>query len=178
MLVILSLLVLFCLLGYFTLGFVSLARATLFFDLHRCRSPFVVFVFRLLSLFVLSEMVLAAELPQISISLAPPQETIAEPVSPFSWPKLVTINDNDDAFRPIHLTPPPTHLKFSSNLPSPLGRAETQTKGLEPERFEALLKASRERNAYSGGKKDGGLRKEIALKAHKNKQGLCFLYSL
>lgn len=127
---------------------------------------FVVFVFQLYALFVF-EMVLAAELPQISISLAPPEEVIAEPVSPFSWPK---VTDNDDGFRPTHLTPPPTHLKFASTLPSPLGRSESQEKGLERERFEALLRASRERNAYSGGKKDGGLRKEIALKAHKNKQ--------
>jgi hypothetical protein len=112
-------------------------------------------------------MVLAAELPQISISLAPPEEVIPEPVSPFSWTK---VTDTDDGFRPIHLTPPPTHLKFATNLPSPLGRSESQAKGLERERFEALLKASRERNAFSGGKKDGGLRKEIALKAHKNKQ--------
>ena len=45
-------------------------------------------------------------------------------------------------------------------------------KGLERERFEALLRASKERNAALGGKKDVDLRKEIALKAHKTKQGM------
>ncbi|KAJ3827006.1 hypothetical protein EV361DRAFT_842698 [Lentinula raphanica] len=113
-------------------------------------------------------MVLAMELPQISISLAPPEEPIVEPFSPFSWVKA-SIND-DDGFRSTHLTPPPTHLRFSPNLPSPLGPVNDKARGLERDRFEALLKATRERNAYSGGQKDGDLRKEIALKAHKNKQ--------
>ncbi|KAJ4001299.1 hypothetical protein F5050DRAFT_1664076 [Lentinula boryana] len=112
-------------------------------------------------------MVLATELPQISISLAPPEDPIVEPISPFSWVKAAV---NDDGFRSTHLTPPPTHLKFSTNLPSPLGPAESKAKGLERDRFEALLRATRERNAYIVGKKDGDLRKEIALKAHKNKQ--------
>ncbi|KAJ4486371.1 hypothetical protein J3R30DRAFT_3655547 [Lentinula aciculospora] len=85
-------------------------------------------------------MVLAAELPQISISLAPPEEPIVEPFSPFSW------------------------VKAAVNATTALA------KGLERDRFEALLKATRERNAFAGGKKDGDLRKEIALKAHKNKQ--------
>ena len=44
-------------------------------------------------------------------------------------------------------------------------------KGLERERFDALLKASRERNAAVGSKKQTDLRKEIALKVHRNKQG-------
>ncbi|KAJ3933590.1 MAG: hypothetical protein NXY57DRAFT_1047752 [Lentinula lateritia] len=113
-------------------------------------------------------MVLAAELPQISISLAPPEQPIVEPFSPFSWVKAV-VND-DDGFRSTHLTPPPTHVKFSTNLPSPLGPTDNKAKGLERDRFEALLKATRERNAFSGGKRDSDLRKEIALKAHKNKQ--------
>ncbi|KAJ3809663.1 hypothetical protein F5876DRAFT_89327 [Lentinula aff. lateritia] len=113
-------------------------------------------------------MVLAAELPQISISLAPPEQPIVEPFSPFSWVKAA-VND-DDGFRSTHLTPPPTHVKFSTNLPSPLGPTDHKAKGLERDRFEALLKATRERNAFSGGKKDSDLRKEIALRAHKNKQ--------
>ncbi|KAG5639380.1 hypothetical protein H0H81_003524 [Sphagnurus paluster] len=54
---------------------------------------------------------------------------------------------------------------------SPLRPADTQpAKGLERQRFEALLLASRERNAALGSKKAGDLRKEIALKAHKTKQ--------
>jgi hypothetical protein len=42
---------------------------------------------------------------------------------------------------------------------------------LERERFEELLKASRERNAALGSKKALDLRKEIAIKVHKTKQG-------
>jgi len=43
-------------------------------------------------------------------------------------------------------------------------------KGLEPERFEALLQGARERNTAVGAKKAQDLRKEVAMKAHKNKQ--------
>ncbi len=42
-------------------------------------------------------------------------------------------------------------------------------KGLERGRFEALLRASRERNTAASAKKTD-LRKEVALKAHRNKQ--------
>lgn len=118
-------------------------------------------------------MVLASSLPLISISPAPPLEPIVEPFSPF--PKVVTVDD-EDSFRPRHLTPPPTHTKFSTFLPSPLRSSEFDNssilagKGLERERFEALLKASRERNCMMGLKKGNDLRKEIALKVHKNKQ--------
>src|ERR1700761_2948714 len=120
-------------------------------------------------------MVLATVLPQITISSAPPEELIVEPFSPFYSAKA-TSNDLDDDYRLTHLTPPPTHLKFSPNLPSPLGPTGNQSKGLEKDRFEALLKATRERNAYSQGKRDGSLRKEIALKQHKNKQGWTDLF--
>jgi hypothetical protein len=44
------------------------------------------------------------------------------------------------------------------------------TKGLERDRFDMLLKASRERHTAVGAKKAQDLRKEIALKAHKTKQ--------
>ncbi|KAG5648127.1 hypothetical protein DXG03_006081 [Asterophora parasitica] len=108
--------------------------------------------------------------PQISISLAPPEDHVAEPYSPFSA-NLTTPSD-DDGFRAVHLTPPPTLTRFKKPL-SPLRPDDTQpAKGLERERFEALLQASRDRNVAFGSKKAGDLRKEIALKAHKNKQGL------
>ncbi|KAL0072156.1 hypothetical protein AAF712_001079 [Marasmius tenuissimus] len=116
-------------------------------------------------------MVLASSLPMISISFAPPEDPIVEPFSPF--PKVnVLVNDDNDGFRPKHLTPPPTHTKFSTFLPSPLrGSAnESAGKGLERDRFEALLRATKERNSAAGTKKGSDLRKEIALKAHKNKQ--------
>jgi len=55
--------------------------------------------------------------------------------------------------------------------PSPLGpHSALAGQGLERERFEALLLASRERNAAVGTKKGNDLRKEIALKAHGRKQ--------
>lgn len=113
-------------------------------------------------------MVLATPLPHIQISLAPPDEYLPEPYSPFSCE--TTTLDEHDGYRPNHLTPPPTHAKFNA-LPSPLRPSPTPEagKGLERERFEALLAASRERNA-AGAKKSSDLRKEIALKVHKNKQ--------
>ncbi|KAF8922359.1 hypothetical protein CPB85DRAFT_1267158 [Mucidula mucida] len=113
-------------------------------------------------------MAIAIPIPQISISPAPPQESLDEPFSPFPW----ATPDADDSFRPMHLTPPPATAKFVRQL-SPLRPADAsgkvQGKGLEPERFEALLKASRERNAVVVAKRTD-LRKEVALKAHKSKQ--------
>ncbi|KAF9036421.1 hypothetical protein BDZ89DRAFT_460549 [Hymenopellis radicata] len=111
-------------------------------------------------------MAIAIPVPQISISPAPPQESLDEPFSPFPW----ATPDADDSFRPKHLTPPPATAKFVRQL-SPLRPADApgKGKGLEPERFEALLKASRERNAMVGAKRTD-LRKEVALKAHKSKQ--------
>ncbi len=115
-------------------------------------------------------MAIAIPIPQISISPAPPQESLDEPFSPFPW----ATPDADDSFRPMHLTPPPATAKFVRQL-SPLRPADAsgkvQGKGLEPERFEALLKASRERNAVVVAKRTD-LRKEVALKAHKSKQGV------
>ncbi|KAF5377693.1 hypothetical protein D9615_005231 [Tricholomella constricta] len=109
-----------------------------------------------------------AIVPQISISLAPPEEQVVEPYSPFS--ATFTTPSDDNGFRPVHLTPPPTLTRFKKPL-SPLRPNDTPpAKGLERERFEALLQASRERNVAFGSKKAGDLRKEIALKAHKNKQ--------
>lgn len=49
-------------------------------------------------------------------------------------------------------------------------------KGLERSRFDMLLNASRERQAAVGAKKGQDLRKEVALKAHKTKQGLLFYF--
>ncbi|KAF9480047.1 hypothetical protein BDN70DRAFT_878080 [Pholiota conissans] len=101
--------------------------------------------------------------PQISISLAPPEEHFPEPISPF---RSLTTSSEDDGFRSSHLTPPPTVTNFKRPR-SPLNRAENIGKGLENDRFQSLLNASK---IYSGGKREGNLRKEIALKTHKNKQ--------
>ncbi|KAJ6574832.1 hypothetical protein B0H19DRAFT_934912 [Mycena capillaripes] len=111
-----------------------------------------------------------AHLPQISVSLAPEETLPQEPYSPFSWSTSPAGGD-DDGFRPVHLTPPPTSTRFIRQL-SPLRPSEAPVtgQGLERERFEALLKASKERNSAVGAKKGNDLRKEIALKAHGKKQ--------
>jgi len=113
------------------------------------------------------EPVIVAHIPHISISPAPPPEPVIEPYSPFH---TVAFAPDNDTFRPTHLTPPPTGpQRFSVNQPSPLRPVESrENKGLDLSRFQALLRASKDRNSSS--KKENDLRKEIALKAHKNKQ--------
>ena len=117
-------------------------------------------------------MVALSPVPEISISLAPPEEPFAEPFSPFSscGPKTP---DDTDGFRPSLLSPPPTVSPHFPRLPSPLRPSDVPIKGqgIERERFEELLRASRERNATAvSGKRSPDLRKEIAIKVHKSKQ--------
>lgn len=115
-------------------------------------------------------------IPEISISLASPEEPACEPFSPFTpgfspkSPTICALKQDDDSFRPSLLSPPPT---ISPRALSPLRPAEflAKGKGLQRERFEAMLKASKERNAAVGSRKEVDLRKEIALKQHKTKQG-------
>jgi hypothetical protein len=113
-----------------------------------------------------------SSIPEISISPAPPEAISAEPYSPFSSASFV-IPDVDESFRPHHLTPPPTLISscFPRQL-SPLRPPDSPvvSTGLKRERFEALLRASKERSAAVGKKKAADLRKEIALKTHKSKQ--------
>lgn len=153
------------------LSFFSSLAAFVSVNFSRCRSPIA------LSYIIYSPLHMASPIPQISISPPPPQELLVEPYSPFSAASFLT-SSLDDGFRPHHLTPPPTHTKFNLQL-SPLRPSEVAHTGtgLGRERFEALLKASKERNAALGGKKDVDLRKEIALKAHKNKQGVLAIIS-
>lgn len=108
--------------------------------------------------------------PEISISLASPEEPVPEPFSPFAQCSFLT--DNQDSFRPALLSPPPSSMVSPRQL-SPLRPKDVPVtgKGLERERFEALLQASRDRNAAIGSKKHTDLRKEIALKVHRSKQG-------
>lgn len=122
-----------------------------------------------------SNMVALCLVPEISISLAPPEEPHAEPFSPIptSGFSIPTTPEEQDSFRPMLLTPPPSvSPRFPKQL-SPLRPSDSPVsgKGLERERFEELLKTSRERNAAMGGKRSPDLRKEIALKVHRNKQG-------
>lgn len=125
-------------------------------------------------------MLALSPVPAISISPAPPEEPLVEPFSPFSASAPATPVDSD-SFRPSLLSPPPTvSPRFPKQL-SPLRPADVPVtgKGLERDRFEELLRASRERNAALGSKKSPDLRKEIAIKVHKTKQGefpyLCIL---
>ncbi|KAI9057129.1 hypothetical protein FKP32DRAFT_1681864 [Trametes sanguinea] len=107
--------------------------------------------------------------PEISISLASPEEPTPEPFSPFS--QCSFLSDDHDSFRPTLLSPPPPVAVTPRQL-SPLRPKDAPVtgKGLEREKFEALLQASRERNSALGSKKSTDLRKEIALKVHRNKQ--------
>jgi len=108
-------------------------------------------------------------IPRISISPAPPEDPVIEPYSPFATiasPRLV-----DDGFRPLHLTPPPTALHFKSPFERKVNE-ETGGNGLDSGRFQQMLKATKERTASVG------LRKELAIKIQKNKQGVPFLLLL
>lgn len=118
----------------------------------------------------LPTMVAPCTVPEISISLAPPEEPTPEPFSPFATSgfNIPTTPDDYDGFRPVLLSPTPSSAKPLSPLRPQ--EAAVRGKGIERERFEALLKASRERNMAVGGKRPTDLRKEIALKVHKNKQ--------
>jgi hypothetical protein len=114
---------------------------------------------------------LVSSVPEISISLAPYEEPMEEPPSPFACLSPVQA-DEGDGYRSALLTPPPASSPRASPL-SPLRPVDipVKGKGLERERFEALLKASRERNASIGGaRRPQDLRKEVALKAHQHKQ--------
>jgi len=109
--------------------------------------------------------------PEIYISLAPPsEENLTEPFSPFDGVHIVTQEDADD-FRPALLSPPPSMAMTPKHL-SPLSPPEAPVKGqgLERERFEQLLKTSRERSAALGNKRSPDLRKELAVKTYKTKQ--------
>jgi len=103
------------------------------------------------------------------VSLAPEETRAPEPYSPFS-PTFSQLGADDDGFRPVHLTPPPTSTRYKQLSPLRPSDSLVTGQGLERERFEALLKASKERNFAVGAKKGTDLRKEIALKAHGKKQ--------
>ena len=98
-----------------------------------------------------------------------------EPYSPFSVTGPSTPEDLE-GFRPTLLSPPPALSPHFPRQLSPLRPADSpvEGQGLERERFEAMLRASKERNALVGGKKSPDLRKEIALKVHKSKQRAFF----
>lgn len=141
--------------------------------LHRCRPPLIFCSLSLESLVnpsILYPSLMefaTAYLPKICVSLAPEEPSPADPYSPFT--RTVGSKD-DDGFRLRHLTPPPISPKFMRPF-SPLRPSESAPKGLERDRFEVLLKASRERSS-GGARQTQDLRKELALKATQNKQGV------
>ena len=108
--------------------------------------------------------------PEICISLAPPSENRTEPFSPFDGVHIV-VPENADDYRPALLPPPHLPVSMPKHL-SPLSPEEAPVKGqgLERERFEQLLKSSRERTAALGNKRSPDLRKELAVKTYKTKQ--------
>ncbi|KAL1667634.1 hypothetical protein GGF50DRAFT_48003 [Schizophyllum commune] len=113
-------------------------------------------------------MIDAVHVPQISISFAPDEAPAPEPYSPFPWG--APAEDPDDGYRPSLLSPPPKGLTLPRKH-SPLRPSESFEaggRGLEADRFAALLRSSRERNAKR--EKTVDLRKEIAVKAHHKKQ--------
>ena len=119
---------------------------------------------------------LAVEVPRISISLAPevvqPEEKspdISFVISPTATSPIFVVEH--DSYRPQHLTPPPTASRRAFKQPSsPLRPAEDLGKGLDQGRFDALLKATRERTHATGARPGVDLRKEVAVKVHKTKQ--------
>ena len=115
--------------------------------------------------------------PEIAISPAPPQESLPEPFSPFaaSHPPTPTLSPaaEDDGYRSSLLSPPPVMSTRFLRQQSPLipdSAKANSGQGLDADRFQRLLAASKERNTALVGKKAPDLRKEIAIKTHKSKQ--------
>jgi hypothetical protein len=98
-------------------------------------------------------------IPTISIDFAPFEDDAPQDVH------VVYAEDEDESYRSNHLVPPPV----ISPIRGTQAHRPSDKKGLERERFETLLKISRQRNTFS--KKPLELRKEVTLKAHQNKQG-------
>jgi hypothetical protein len=114
-------------------------------------------------------------LPCISISFAPnePLSLLKKSFSPFALGRPA----EPDSPRPQHLLPPPAISPSEMLRPQRHGSLSPLSppllsggKGLERARFEAMLRASKERSAMVGAKKPVELRKEIAVKAQKAKQ--------
>lgn len=109
-------------------------------------------------------------LPEICISPPPPSENFVEPFSPFDNVHFA-VEHNEDGYRPALLSPPPVIVPRHLSPLSP-SDAPIKSQGLERERFEQLLRSSRERSAALGSKRAPDLRKELALKTYKSKQSV------
>ena len=108
----------------------------------------------------------SSPIPFISISPAPVEDPIVEPFSPFSALSFPPSDQN--AFRPSHLTPPTTITSFKRSF-SPFRPAPAVGQGLESQKFQVLLAASKQRKISGGSNQSVEFRKEIAMKAHKNR---------
>ena len=80
---------------------------------------------------------------------------------------------DDDMYRPTLLTPPVQSWALSPLRP--LSERRPKGQGLKDEEFQVLLRSSKERSAVAASKKTD-LRKEVALRAHKNKQRMCYSF--
>ena len=122
-------------------------------------------------------------LPTIEISFAPPEDPKSEPFSPFT-PTNGSFQepyqgdvDEVKGYRPALLTPPPMRAPGSNSHPGSFAmKKQGQGRGIGEAEFAALLRASKERSAAAA-KRSNDLRKEVTLKAHKNKQGVSDLFS-
>ena len=129
---------------------------------------------------------LVSPLPMIEISLAPPEEPQSKPYSPFtptmkaSFANDIHIHDSADddgmePYRPTILSSPPTAGARPWGSPAaPMRKPAQAGAGLADAEIQVLLRAAREQRPV-GKKQD--LRREVALKAHKSKQGtVCFIF--
>jgi len=108
-------------------------------------------------------------IPKISISLAPPEDPLPDPSSPFTSLSFASNVADGDGMRPNLLTPPLTPTGLKRLVPT---QDIAKWQGLDSDQFQALLNATRKRVAYIGSKKKLDLRKEVALKVYKSKQGV------
>jgi hypothetical protein len=100
-------------------------------------------------------------IPAINIEFCVEQTTVKEPSSPFDNVTFTVVENGVDAYRSIHLLPPPVHSPKERATP-----ALPRSKGLDAARFEALRNQSK--NSINNLKL--GLRKEVAMRAHHTKQ--------
>jgi len=103
-------------------------------------------------------------IPYISISPAPEEDPIVEPFSPFS--ALPVPPSDQNGFRPSYLTPPISITSFKHSY-SPLHPVPAVGQGLENQKFQVLLAASKQTKVPGGSNQSVEFRKEIAMKAHK-----------
>lgn len=119
----------------------------------------------------------SSPVPTIEISFAPPIETQPEPFSPFTPANASfrecnkDVEDEGDAYRPALLTPPPIHAPgMNMHFGGFAMKKQGQGHGIGEAEFSAMLRASKERSAAAASRRQQDLRKEVTLKAHKNKQ--------